>query len=100
MVGALALGHSNKVLNIFMAILDDDIDKKKHPKSLRNSSAERSFSEILGLKLDCFSASWNDEDMEKVVSYLQEWNTNAKHSFVSQAVLSRYVRPSLFLIFR
>ena len=73
-----------------MAILDDDIDKKKQPKSHRNTSAEKSFSETLGLKLDGFSASYSDEDMEKIVSYLQEWNTNAKHSFVSQAVLSRY----------
>ena len=73
-----------------MAILDDDKEEKKdHVKGKKSSTAHTSFSENVGDKLDPFTASYNDEDLEKIVNYLKEWNTNAKHSFVSQAVLSR-----------
>ena len=73
-----------------MAILDDDKeDSKEHIKGKKNNIVQISFSENVGEKLDPFTATYSDEDLEKVVNYLKEWNTNAKHSFVSQAVLSR-----------
>ena len=73
-----------------MAILDDDKEEtKEHIKGKKNNIVQMSFSESVGEKLDPFTATYNDDDLEKVVNYLKEWNTNAKHSFVSQAVLSR-----------
>lgn len=100
LAGALSLGHSNKVLNIFMAVLDEDKEEKEDNKKIKIGkedssnivSKERSskaFQADLGSKLDAFVGSWCDADLEKIVSYLKEWNTNAKHSFVSQAVLNR-----------
>lgn len=87
------MGYSNKVLNIYMAILDDDKEETKEPVKGKKSNIDlTSFSENVGDKLDPYTATYNDEDLEKIVNYLKEWNTNAKHSFVSQAVLSRYVR--------
>jgi Utp13 specific WD40 associated domain len=76
-----------------MAILDDDKEETKEPVKGKKSNIDlTSFSENVGDKLDPYTATYNDEDLEKIVNYLKEWNTNAKHSFVSQAVLSRYVR--------
>jgi hypothetical protein len=67
-----------------MAVLDDDV-KDEEKLKLKN----KNFHDNLHTKLDCFTSTWVDEDIEKIVSYLTEWNTNAKHSFVSQAVLNR-----------
>lgn len=89
LAGALSLGYSNKVLNIFMAILDEEAEEKKKIKS--KIHVPDSFSDIMGKKLDGFVSTWGDDELEKIVCYLKEWNTNAKHSFVSQAVLNRCV---------
>ena len=75
-----------------MAVLDDETAAKKGSKSKKNAPKIESFADSIGAKLDCFTASWNDADLEKIVLYLKEWNTNAKHSFVSQAVLNRSVK--------
>ena len=92
LAGALTLGYSNKVLTIFMAVLDEEIDMKKEQiDTERYSSTSKLFQVELGTKLDKLVGSWNDVDLEKIVSYLKEWNTNAKHSFVSQALLNRFV---------
>ena len=80
-----------------MAVLDEEKsieDKNKTSKKTEKiagkvENSSRSFQMDLGLKLDDFVGSWTDSDLEKIVSYLKEWNTNAKHSFVSQAVLNR-----------
>lgn len=74
-----------------MAILDEEINSKKQENlNLENSSSSsKLFQADLGMKLDKFVMSWDDADLEKIVSYLKEWNTNAKHSFVSQAILNR-----------
>ena len=76
-----------------MAVLDEEKsteDKNKTTKKIEKvENSSRSFQADLGLKLDDFVGSWTDSDLEKIVSYLKEWNTNAKHSFVSQAVLNR-----------
>ena len=90
LAGALSLGYSNKVLNIYMAILDDDKEEMKEAAKAKNSNiAQTTLSDTVGDKLDPYTVTYNDEDLEKIVNYLKEWNTNAKHSFVSQAVLSR-----------
>ena len=75
-----------------MAVLDEEIDMKKEQiDTERYSSTSKLFQVELGTKLDKLVGSWNDTDLEKIVSYLKEWNTNAKHSFVSQALLNRFV---------
>ena len=75
-----------------MAVLDEEIDMKKEQiDTERYSSTSKLFQVELGTKLDKLVGSWNDADLEKIVSYLKEWNTNAKHSFVSQALLNRFV---------
>ena len=75
-----------------MAVLDEE--KETEEKNIKKSveleqNASRTFQADLGMKLDSFVGSWVDSDLEKIVSYLKEWNTNAKHSFLSQAVLNR-----------
>ena len=73
-----------------MAILDDDKEEMKEAAKAKNSNiAQTTLSDTVGDKLDPYTVTYNDEDLEKIVNYLKEWNTNAKHSFVSQAVLSR-----------
>jgi hypothetical protein len=72
-----------------MAVLDDEPAAKKGSKGKKSSAKTQTFADSIGAKLDCFTCTWSDEDLEKIVLYLKEWNTNAKHSFVSQAVLNR-----------
>lgn len=72
-----------------MAVLDDEPSEKKGVKGKKSAEKKETFADSIGAKLDCFTSTWNDEDLEKIVVYLKEWNTNAKHSFVSQAVLNR-----------
>jgi Utp13 specific WD40 associated domain len=72
-----------------MAVLDDEPAEKKGSKGKKSVAKKESFADNIGSKLDCFTSTWSDEDLEKIVLYLKEWNTNAKHSFVSQAVLNR-----------
>ena len=75
-----------------MAVLDEEIDVKKEQIDVEKySNTSKVFQAELGTKLDKLVGSWTDSDLEKIVSYLKEWNTNAKHSFVSQALLNRFV---------
>ena len=75
-----------------MAVLDDEIDVKKEQIDVEKySNTSKVFQAELGTKLDKLVGSWTDPDLEKIVAYLKEWNTNAKHSFVSQALLNRFV---------
>ena len=38
-------------------------------------------------RLDKYVAKWSDTDIEKIVTYLKDWNTNAKNSYVCTLVL-------------
>ena len=98
-----------------MAVLDEEVEEKdektnknnkkdkaekngEHSKEHSKERSSKAFQADLGSKLDEFVGSWSDADLEKIISYLKEWNTNAKNSFVSQAVLNRYI-PSHFFLF-
>jgi U3 small nucleolar RNA-associated protein 13 len=39
-------------------------------------------------RLNSYVALWSDNDIEKVVGYMKEWNTNARYSYVSQCFIS------------
>jgi hypothetical protein len=47
---------------------------------------------IVAERLDPYVTTWNDEDLEKIVSYVKDWNTNARYCFTSQIVINSIIR--------
>ena len=80
MTAALHLGHSNRTLRILTAILEQN-QHLGTSQSSGNSIVEQS------RLLAPFVKAWDVTQLEIVAGYLLEWNTNARHSFVSQCVL-------------
>ena len=69
----MELNHANKVLGIFISILED-----------ASISPGASHLEVILHYLKLL----NDEQHEKMLVYLKEWNTNSKYSYVCHIVLS------------
>ena len=101
----MELGHSNKVLNIFISILDgdgdddhdhDNDDKKDINNADNNATTPEDsidqFKQRLSARLDTFVATLPETSVQKVFSYLSDWNTNSKFCFVCQALLSSFIR--------
>jgi len=78
---ALDLNHSNKVLGILMAVLEENLD----------ATVGLELGPIVS-RLDPYVAAWTDADITAVADFLKDWNSNARFSFVAQAVLSSLVR--------
>ena len=108
---ALEIGHSNRVFGILQAILEEENqgNEKQVPKSTvslfpvsfdldaladdaSSTSSSRSSSRSIAEKLDEYVKTWTDDEIEKVFVLLRDWNTNAKHSFVSTMLLSCLLR--------
>lgn len=43
-------------------------------------------------KLDPYIGGWREQEIEKVVAYLRDWNTNSRHSFVCTMLLDSLFR--------
>ena len=74
---ALALNHSNKVMGILMCILEEEEEEGKE----RTPAEERLLPYLKEIP---------KEDLDKLLHYAKDWNTNSRYCFVSQAVLSAY----------
>ena len=72
----MSLGHSFRLLTVLTAILEDD-DKNDI---------------IIAERLDPYIGTWTDEDLEKVIIYAKDWNTNARYCFTSQIVINSIIR--------
>jgi hypothetical protein len=51
----------------------------------------------MGTRLDAFVVDWDDDAVGKVMSYVRDWNTNAKHVMVAQVSL---LSPVMFFLGR
>lgn len=86
---ALRLGHSMKVLTILNGVLEDE----KEALGMDGAAVAVAGSlPDVGHKLDKYVAALDEEQLTKVVNYLSEWNTNSKHGFVSQMLISSLLR--------
>ncbi len=82
---ALSLGHSLKVLQILTAIIEDDsAEAQVAMKTISHGGCDLRQS----LLLDQYIAPLEDEDLEKIIGYLSDWNTNSRYSFPSQMLIS------------
>ncbi len=93
----MKIGHSNRVLGILQAILESDPDGEHADPQLClfpaiGSSLDCNSTSSVACRLDEFVLKWNDEEVEKVVLLLRDWNTNAKNCFVCTCVLSSLLR--------
>lgn len=104
---ALGLGHSHRTLTILKSILEDEegnlqsaaVSDHDVTSAINAESALEVFlsslstqnrinkSLIVKNKLDKYVSKWSDTDIEKIVTYLKDWNTNAKNSYVCTLVL-------------
>lgn len=92
---ALDLGHSLKVLNILTAILEAE-GGAKNKESSKTSTADGKrtdqFTSEWSRRLDPYVKAFTAEQLEKVIGYLKEWNTNARHCYVSQVLINALLR--------
>ena len=87
MHAALELGIANKALGILLCILEDEnYEQKDHDN-------DEDILEIQPLvhRLDEYTSTLSDQEIATVMVFLQEWNTNSRHCFVSQALLSSLI---------
>ena len=85
---ALDLGHSLKVLHILTAILEQE---SKQPRD-DSESKEDLFTIDWSQRLDPYVKDFTEDQLEKVVTYLKDWNTNARHCYTSQVLLNSLLR--------
>jgi U3 small nucleolar RNA-associated protein 13 len=88
---ALSLGHSNKILMIFTSILEED---KAENENFKHSDNELiiDFDIPITERLDKFIKVWTDDEIEKISSYLKEWNTNSRYCYISQVLINCLIR--------
>lgn len=90
LVTALDLGHSLRVLNILTTILEEGGDKEEEKEWARDNPDL--FCSVWSRRLDPYVLAFTEEQLEKVVTYLKEWNANARHCFTSQVLLNALLR--------
>ena len=96
---ALTLKHSLKVLGIFQAILEDytsgssgDIGGVGGNTVVPAGVKKDLFSLDWSIRLDAYVRNLADAQIEAVVVYACQWNTNAKHTYTVQLLLSSLLR--------
>jgi len=82
---AIELGVANKIVGIFMAIIEND-------NYGATGNIELFSVKPLILRLDPYIESLSDDEIAKVFGFLKDWNMNARFSFVSQALISSFMR--------
>lgn len=85
---AITLGHSNRILGILTAILEDHTQGPVQESDAGVAGHEAEETRLL----DKYVQDWSDEEVGKIVTHLKDWNTNAKHCFVCHVLLSALLR--------
>ena len=102
---ALELRHPHRVLHILHALLeDDDGSHDKADVMIDDDDEEEDLGETTGAEdrekhlynqqgpLDEYVAQWSDTEIEEIIRYVKEWNTNSKNTYVCQIILSSLLR--------
>ena len=42
--------------------------------------------------MDKYVKTWSDDRISRIVDYLKDWNTNSRHSFLSQCLINTLIR--------
>ena len=100
MKAAIELGAANKTLGILTSILEDTKDEGTKDevsgvlsaRSASESPAKPSLMRSIVSRLDEYVVEMTDEEISKIVGHLKDWNTNARHSFVAQALINSFFR--------
>lgn len=112
---ALQLGHSHRTLTILTAIIEqqpegaEDVLPQIFAPSLsvpilppgrgealyKTGDGDEEVATVslpMSLRLDPHVDRLTDEEVEKIVGYLKDWNTNARHCFVSSLLIGSLIR--------
>ena len=81
---ALSLGHTGRLLTILKAIAacsssEGDAAADVSPQNYDPSSYN---------KLDVYVKKWSIDDIEKVLLYTRDWNTNSKNSYICSIIIN------------
>jgi U3 small nucleolar RNA-associated protein 13 len=82
---ALQLKYPLKVLEIFKAILEDN-EMKLFRKDMQFSFDNIKFA------FDEYVSEWSTDDLVQVMTYVKEWNTNSRNSYVVNVLLTSIIR--------
>mmetsp|Transcript_11269 Transcript_11269/g.16966 ORF Transcript_11269/g.16966 Transcript_11269/m.16966 type:complete len:841 (-) Transcript_11269:67-2589(-) len=94
-VVALQLGHSFKLLGIITAILEDEDELQQQldlPAGGDEAVEKGVFSQMWLSRLDPYIPKLSSDQIEKLVGYMAEWNTNARHCFASTLLFGSLLR--------
>jgi hypothetical protein len=83
----MKLGYSRRLLTIFTTILEQE-----EPAALAPGAVALPVAVAHASRLDQYVSQWGEEDVDKVCSYLLDWNTNARHTHTCQALFNSLVR--------
>eukprot|EP01041_Mallomonas_annulata_P003782 gene3782-7509_t len=81
---AMELKHSNRVLNIFKAILENE------SSSTQSTTTSICINDIH--LFDTYVQKFTDEDISQIFEYLKDWNTNAKFTYICQILIGSILR--------
>ena len=80
---ALSLGHTGRLLTILKTIAasegDGDTAADVIPQNYDPSTSN---------KLDIYIKKWSIDDIEKVLLYTRDWNTNSKNSYICSIIIN------------
>lgn len=76
---------------------DDERDKQaylnaKKRKNASNRSEESLFEAVWSKKFDPFVSDLKEDEKSRLILFLRDWNTNSKNAYLSQILLSSFMR--------
>ena len=86
----MTLGHSRKLLTILSTILEPGAAQDKEEEEEGGEEGDNITAQMK--RLDPYVAKWTENEIDKVCSYLLDWNTNARHTFTCQCLLASLIR--------
>jgi U3 small nucleolar RNA-associated protein 13 len=102
---ALQLKHSQKVLQILHAVLENDEEKDSDDKEdeadeVKGQVSKRSekinyqllFDQNWSKKLDSYLLAVNENERKQLLVFLKEWNTNSRHCYLCQLCFNAFLR--------
>jgi U3 small nucleolar RNA-associated protein 13 len=103
---ALSLKHSQKVLQILQAILDDDSNRplddetdegEEEESRIRNKldlpkKYQQLFNTTFSKKLDFYLLRLTIDQIKQLILFLKDWNNNSRYCYLSQIIINSFIR--------
>ncbi|RYH10230.1 hypothetical protein EON65_39645 [archaeon] len=84
---ALSLNMSNKLLQIFTAILEEE-----NTAVVLDRNNVNMFNTIWSKRLDQYVKEWSEDEIKKIVVLMKEWNANSRYCYICQILIHSLFR--------